>query len=484
MTKREKAIKDRFWLKVRRFAITNSLYHILESRLNLLPIEREFCCYIQSKVLRETHDDPARFVNIGARYWQSKCGGTYSRWIALLVTSGELIVNDRYLKGQKNRSGFTKSYRIPSTALASGLRTIDFKGKVKSLKDRTILSNSDGIIAYVHECASRLTVPIDLLPVQCSIRDASAHDYSRRIFFGDFNIRYGPNGGRLYHSIIEMPCESRSNLVFKDSKSPLIEYDIKSCHPVLLLPLISCPLEKERYCVLLDHDIYSTIRSSMNATYDRDGLKTQFLIYVNRGDRSSTSRNPIHRFFSTHFPIFTNEILNARNDLAVYLQREESQIMVQDLGTYCRENKLFWIPCHDGWMGIEDGQAQIIRKVSELFFERTGYHVQITNKTLSNPYYYSSLLSILSIFPSYVHSKPTSLTSDYRRLAEDWLKNLPKHPEPDEETLRMANDARQRQRMGHRAVKKGIHETEQLRKELAPLWAKFQNRSSNEKGVV
>lgn len=482
MTKREKAIKDRFWLKVRRFAITNSLYHILESRLNLLPIEREFCCYIQSKVLRETHDDPARFVNIGARYWQSKCGGTYSHWIDLLVTYGELIVNDRYLKGQKNRSGFTKSYRIPSTALASGLRAIDFKGKAKSLKDRTNLSNSDGIIAYVHECASRLTVPVELLPVQCSVRDASGHEYCRRIFFGDFNIRYGPNGGRLYHSIIEMPRESRSNLVFKEDKSPLIEYDIKSCHPVLLLPLISCPIEKERYRVLLDHDIYSTIRSSMNVIDDRDGMKTQFLIYINRSDRNSSPKNLIHNFFSNHFPNFTDEILNVRKDLAVYLQQEESQIMVQDLGTYCNKNKLYWIPCHDGWMGIEDSQLQIINEVSRLFFNKTGYNVTITQKLLSNINTTNNILSNSSIFPSYVHSKPTSPTSDIRRLAEDWLKNLPKHPEPDKETLEAAADARQRQSMGYRAFKKGIHETEQLRKELAPLWLKFQNRSTNEKG--
>ena len=341
MTKWERTIKDRFWLKIRRFAITKSLAAKLKEHPELTDRQREFCCYIQSKVLRDTRDEPNLYANIGAKYWEDKCGGGYPRWVDLLHDWDELDVNGKYRKGTATEPGFTMSYRIPPEALASGITKIDFKRKATAIQDQTKIEDADDIIRYVHHCCSRLTVREFLADIPDPIRDASSFEFSRRVFWGDFNIRYGDNGKRLFHSIIEMPRDARANLVFKDGGPPLFEYDIKSCHPVLLLPLFTDPLEKAKFATVLDHDVYSTIRDVMGIPEDRDGVKIQFMVCMNSTDRYvAASRGAVYRFFAEYFPVFTREVLDIRSDLAVYLQRQESEIMVQELGQFCSERRL------------------------------------------------------------------------------------------------------------------------------------------------
>jgi len=152
MTKREQAIKDRFWLKQRRFAVTRSLQRTLRGATEMTGRDRECCCYIQNKVLRETRKDSSQFANVGAKYWSDKCGGGYGRWISKLKDWGELEVNEKYRKGTANEPGFTKSYRVPSSAIGSGVTKVEFKSRMSQIKNRTRLGESDSIRDIAKSC--------------------------------------------------------------------------------------------------------------------------------------------------------------------------------------------------------------------------------------------------------------------------------------------------------------------------------------------
>ena len=64
-------------IRMRLFAITNSLARKLTEHPELADRQREYCCYIQNKVLRETRERPELYANIGAKYWDDKCGRGY-----------------------------------------------------------------------------------------------------------------------------------------------------------------------------------------------------------------------------------------------------------------------------------------------------------------------------------------------------------------------------------------------------------------------
>lgn len=477
MTRSERFIKDRAWLKVHRFAITNSLKNHLAEATYLSDWDREYLCYIQNKVLRETRKTPDLYANIGAKYWEDKCGGGYGRYIRQLEDWGELLVNYSYRVTTESKKGFPMSYMVPFVVWESGVTVVDFKRRASAIKDHTDWSKADDIVRHVHGCCSRLTVPKTLIEVTDPIRDSAAHEFSRRVYWGDFNIRYGDSGRRMFHSIIEMPKTARANLVCKEGGPPLFEYDIKSCHPVLLLPLFSDPLEKEKYSLLLDNDIYSTIRDAMGIAEDRAGIKIQFMVCTNSTDRYvGGKRGLIYQFFQEYFPVFTREVLDIRSDLAAYLQQQESQIMVQGLGRLSLEKNLFWIPCHDGWLGTEEGEGEIIKKVAEAFYQATGYRVRIEKTPLQNISTYTSRSIILGegcVYGSYVRIEPTIPPSDYRKSAEEWFTALPKHPKPDAETEKKWQEARQNRKLAFRDHGRRGREAAKLRRlapRARPLW--------------
>jgi hypothetical protein len=473
MTRSERFRKDRCWLKIRRFAITNSLKANLTEATMLTDWDRECLCYIQNKVLRETRKSPALYANIGAKYWKDKCGPGYKPFIDMLEQWGELNVNDKYHHGEDGKPAFTMSYMVSFSAWASGITKIDFRRRPTPMKDKTELKEADEVIRYVHQCCSRLTISESLVDIEEPIQDAAAHEFSRRVFWGDFNIRYGDKANRMYHSIIEMSKKARANLMFKGGGPPLFDYDIKSCHPVLLLPLFSDPWEKARFSVILDNDVYLTIRDVMGVPVDRDEMKIQFVVCTNAIDRDvAGKRGAAYQFFSEHFPVFTREVLDTRSDLAAYLQQQESQIMVQELGRFCIGRNLFWVACHDGWLGIEEGEREILEKVGDAFFQATGYSVRIKKTALMDSTFNCTynIKGEGGVYGSYLGGEHTFGSSDYKKEAEDWFANLPRHPEPDAETLKKWQEASESRRQAFRDHKRRGVESDQLRRKARPLY--------------
>lgn len=378
MTKSERYIRERGWLKTRSFCVTRSL---LAKAADLPESEREGLCYIQNKVLLEGKANPDRFTNISSKTFKDRLGRGYKRFVDTLVAFGELEVNDRYLAN--SGSGFSKSYRVPLDARKSGLVRVDFRKRATPPKDNSDLT--DPVIRYAHHCISMLEVPLTLPSFGDPLTEVAVKEQGYRpLAHGALNVRYGPNARRLFQPVITMPRVGRRHLRLKDSTEQLFDYDIRSCHPVLLLPRFSDGFERVEFEEMLRCGLYEVIRATTMPRTPRDEVKGLLMATLNEQDRKKASKWKVFRFFQRFFPAFTKEVLKQETGLAASLQRAEAEIMVDSLGQFCSENGLFWVPCHDGWLGMEDSEEKIVAEVLRRFQEKTSFWVTITKKGLRN----------------------------------------------------------------------------------------------------
>jgi len=383
VTRSERFRKDRLWLKTKRFAVTNSLREILE-KSGLPEQERERLAYIQNKVL--TMPEIAGRIFIGRTYWRDRCGSGYKRYVDMLKDWKQLDGNPSYLSTGDPTTSFPKSFWVPKSALAGGICNLDFRRK-KFRPSQPDDEPTDAVSHYALKCLSELTVVGDdsyWLPDE-PIRRSKIQDCCEKIASKNFDLGYGTHCRRLFHTVIMMPSDGRRNL--KHPYFPLVESDVKSCHPLLLLTLMTDANERTQYQTLLAGDIYTSIGDKMGVA-DRDQIKVDFLRVVNTKEKSLgwLRSEYIFQFFADGFPIFTREVLSVRTDLAAYLQNLEADLMVQQLGLFCMENILFWVPQHDGWISTVEDNIRIAAYASKIIFNAIGFITKITTDYL-NPIY-------------------------------------------------------------------------------------------------
>jgi hypothetical protein len=394
------AKKERpWWLNQRRFVVPEMLFARIKDSPEAIQI---IFCYIVSKVIIETKKYPTQFKGISSQYFKDFIGSDYGDYLKILNDDWKIIeINPSYWNGE---DGFCKGYRLRPKALASPLRKVCFRKKqVHPLRDRSELT--DDVIRFVHSNLKRLTARADLLNQSNVIDDVDAETWAERIYFGQLNVHYSAKAKRLFHVAINMPKVARRNLVFRDDPAtPLFEYDVKSCTPVILLGITEYPAEKAKLKSLLDGDIYTTIANESGVTKDRDSIKEDFMMFVN-----GAVQNYIHTFFHRHLPGLAVMVMkgkNAEKGMAWFGQRVESEIMVQEVGRQlvnlvganctnvqnqsttpltCGGNPegILYIPMHDGWLGVERDERQIAAIVRGEFFRRLGYWVTITKTKLT-----------------------------------------------------------------------------------------------------
>jgi hypothetical protein len=437
MTKRERAVKDRAWLKMKVFSITKSLQRKLAADPSLTEEQKQWLAYIQNKALIGGREKPAFWVNVGRRYFKDKIIGPYRQWIDRLEAMGELDVNHSY-KADGGK-GNPKSFKVPMAALQSGTTKMEFqRKKIQPPRSKPLHSSDDVVADFVSENLRKLTVAESLVAGVDAITDSLIHDFCWRTFFGDFHLRRGNNCRRLYHTVIEMPKEGRANLRLADSSDELFEYDVKSCHPVLMLGLFTDSTERQRFAQLLDVDVYDGVAAVMNRPLCRDEVKQDFQEAVNTSDRrlETLKRKWVYRFFQQEFPEFTKQVLDTRSDLALALQNQEADLMVDQLGQWCRANGLFWIPCHDGWLSTASTERQISTKVRELFQAKVGYSVAVAKVELASrstklvlPLPSGSYVGVNDTSPAdsinKVRQPPVSPVNPWLTTVEKWRKENP-----------------------------------------------------------
>jgi hypothetical protein len=353
MTRDKREINKRGWLRVDHCAVTKSLRSIVED-LALPPREQERFAFIQNKVLITA--DEGRWAYIPRRCWKSKCGDNYKRYIQKLEEWGQLD-SIRSYRASHDENAYPMPYWVPRPALREGLCSLEFR---RRRFHAPVPDNhaTDEASQYALKCLTDLSVATDSdfwLP-EDPIRRSLIKHHCEHIFFKDFSLGYGSNSKRLFHRVVMMPAEGRWNL--KHDFLPLVEYDVKSCHPLLLVTLFDDAGERKRYEDLLATDIYTEIGKAMGVP-ERERVKTAFLRVVNAEDKNSDwyRREYVLQFFQERFPHFTKSVLSVRTNLAITLQNLEAELMVQRLGTHCQAEGLFWFPQHDGWIStVSDGE--------------------------------------------------------------------------------------------------------------------------------
>ncbi len=383
MTKSERARKDRMWLRIHKFATTTSLQEKLAAA-GLSLEEQEWCCYIQNKVLIECRKQARAEIHSG--YFKDKIGKGYKKYIQQLKNWGELEVDDHYIMPSAFSAGQTKHYWIPLAAQQSGIVTRDFKvQRIRATKDASKYSAAEPWIHFIHDNLKQLSSRKELVEFQSAVDSAASHDCAKNIFHQEVNCRTGKKSKRLSHSVILMPREYRANLVWRDTNLPLDgEWDVKSCHPVLLLTLATDAGERQNYIRVLDHDIYDVIRVEGMIEDARDGCKEQWVLFVNDPEKSPErcKNNYVYQFYQKFFPNLTAAILQHK-DTALYLQNVEASIMVAKVGAYCMAQKIWFVPMHDGFLCKPDDALTVGNYVAECFYKLTGYQVSISYKSFS-----------------------------------------------------------------------------------------------------
>ena len=351
MTYDERQIKECGWLKVDCYAVTKSLRTILYQG-SLQPEEQRRLAFIQNEVLTSAEEgQEGRWERISSRLLK-KCGDDYTRYIRQLEDWGQLGSVHSYIPDV-----VPMPYWIPRPALESGICTMECR---RQRLRPPVPDNhpTDDASRYALKCLSELEVLKDglfWLPKE-PIHRSLIKDHCEHIFFKDFSLGYGKESKRLFHRVIMMPSEGRPNL--KHPFLPLVEYDLKTCHPYLVTTLFDDTSERLKYQDLINRDIYAEIRDAKGID-TRDTVKTDFMrvFYRKDRDREWLERQYVFQFFAEHFPRFTKSVLCKRSDLALSLQNFEADLMVQRLGAYCRREGLFWFPQHDGWITtVSDGE--------------------------------------------------------------------------------------------------------------------------------
>ena len=372
MTRSEQFRKSRAWLKTRSFVITNSLMGKLEG---MPPDQRERHCYVQNKVLITADEMENPWASIPCGYWREKLGSSYRDTIDQLIGMGELEVDEDF-RWSKDKSGYPKSYAVPSSARASGTLIVDFKRQRVRLP-RPKNNPTDAASEYALQCLKKLSVAKELRfppprdpSKDPAIRMVRIREHCEGIAGGDFRLKYGKNVGRLYHRVVAMPSEGRCNLTFPH---PLYEFDVATCHPVLMLSLFDDSAERKHYAEMLAGDIYQQIGDDMGVP-TRKQVKDDFQRIVNSGQKRLgwiLKQYPF-QFYVYHFPKFA-KVLRRRTDLAFFLQNFEARLMVQKLGSFCRDKNLFWVPMHDGFLSREDHGEIISSHAATLVANAVGF---------------------------------------------------------------------------------------------------------------
>jgi hypothetical protein len=368
----------RWWLYTHRFDVTKSLL----ARIAHLPVkEQERYCYIQNKVILLAREmrSPQMYVNVGARYFQGKCQNNYLKDLKQLEQWGELKRNDKYCSdASKSPTGktFTMSYCVPAAAWNSGIITKDYRCKKQRAPVDKSTVTDDHLMSFYKEIYVKPNAVIpDTLDFEYAV------EMLAKIEAGVANIKVGKNGGRWFHTTIEMPRELRENLAHRSGRR-LGEGDIKCCHPFFLVKYCG-PEERERYIKFVEEP-YNKLIKDLGISYTpaqlarykkgkpkttRDAVKIDFLKFLN-----GCVKNYVYHHYAAHFPILTAWIMKqGRKGMAKTLQGMESEIMIGKVRPECNRRGLATGPHHDGWMGFEDEAAEVAQIVIKEVKEAVGY---------------------------------------------------------------------------------------------------------------
>lgn len=379
MTIKQKQDADRPWLRQELLVVAKHLASLLEST-NLSDKDKRLRALVQHIIIRDS-EDVGLYHNIHSQTLSSYLGNGYSEILKWLEQHDCLERNHLY--STDSNSSFTKSYRIPGLTEDNRdavLTAIPFTtSRIQRFKDDS--NPRDAVSKFVLDNLKQLTVRKDLGHIDNIERRALALEYCKWVYHKRFNVRYGENSKRLFHTVIIMVKEARSNLMLDRSLESICYFDITACYPNLLPYWATDIAEKNRLVEVLKDDFYGVLAKHSLASRTRDDLKRIVSRFLCHPDHPSN--NVMGQWMQTYCPHLFASICS-RKSMALDLQNLEAEIFVEQLGNWALLECKWYVPMHDGFL-CRINDAPVMKHCAESIFERFVGHKPLLKQTILSP---------------------------------------------------------------------------------------------------
>lgn len=179
------------------------------------------------------------------------------------------------------------------------------------------------------------------------------------------------SNGRLHTNITNCPKLIRFCMKMEGKK--LVEYDVVSCQPFLLLGIMKDEDEKRRWYELIKKDIYTEIGKIIGSSETRDELKIRFYKEVLFGKNHVTVNSKIFKELRKEFPKLCQTILDIKKGdykaMARELQKFESDIVLGRVSLRCRILGLDVLTVHDS-LFVKPEDKDVVSEIFDEEFER------------------------------------------------------------------------------------------------------------------
>ena len=376
MTLKQKQNAERPWLRQELLVVTKHLASLLESS-NLSKNDKRLRSLVHHIIVRDS-EDVALYRNIHSRTLSGYLGNNYAEVLSWLQQHDCLDINHIY--SSDTDDGFSKSYRIPGLTednRDASLTAIAFDHpRIQRFNDDS--NTTDAVSKFFLENLNQLTVRKQLVHIDNIERRAMALEYCKWVYHKRFNVRYGDNSNRLFHTVIRMVKEARSNLMIDQSLESICYFDITACYPNLL-PYWAVDIEeKNRLVQVLKDDFYAVLAKHSLATKTRDELKrivSRFLCHPEH-----PSNNVMGQWMEQNCPILFASICSKKS-MALELQNLEADIFVERLGNLALLQRKWFVPMHDGFLcRVHDGA--VMKQQAEYIFEKVVGHKPLLKQSI------------------------------------------------------------------------------------------------------
>jgi len=376
VTLKQKQNAERPWLRQELLVVTKDLASLLEAS-NLAENDKRLRALVHHIIVRDS-EDVGLYHNIHSRTLSSYLGNNYSDVLNWLQQHDCLDINHIYSADVD--AGFSKSYRIPSLTednREASLTAINFNHpRIKRFNDDS--NATDAVSKFVLSNLNILTVRKQLVHIENIERRALALEYCKWVYHKRFNVRYGDNSNRLFHTVIRMVKEARSNLMFENSLESICYYDITACYPNLLPYWATDIEEKNRLVQVLKDDFYGVLAKHSSTTRTRDELKRIVSRFLCHPDHPSN--NVMGQWLQTYYPYLFASICSKKS-MALELQNLEADIFVERLGNWALLQRKWFVPMHDGFLcRVHDGA--LMKQQAETIFEKVVGHKPLLKQSI------------------------------------------------------------------------------------------------------
>jgi hypothetical protein len=318
------------------------------------------------------------YRNIHSRTLSSYLGNNYSEVLNWLQQHDCLEINHIYSADVD--AGFSKSYRIPGLTedtRDTSLTAIAFDHpRIQRYNDDS--KTTDAVSQFVLENLKLLTVRKQLVHIDNIERRALALEYSKWVYHKQFNVGYGDNSKRLFHTVIRMVKEARANLMLDRSIDGICYFDITACYPNLLPYWATDTQEKSLLVQVLKDDFYGVLAAHSKSNHSRDEHKRIVSRFLCHPDHPSN--NVMGQWMEQNCPILFASICSKKS-MALELQNLEADIFVERLGNWALLQPKWFVPMHDGFLcRVHDGA--MMKHWAETIFEKVVGHKPLLKQSI------------------------------------------------------------------------------------------------------